>query len=103
MFKGRQVDIHYSTPKAEDLGKRCDRDKNQGTVLLELSGTKQEFTQQELQSHLSQFGDIKDVRIVGGLYSYITPAKHTVSFGIAERCWLVLMQWIVTLFSAMGK
>jgi hypothetical protein len=65
-LKGRQVDIHYSTPKADDLGKRCDRDKNQGTVFVEFTGSPQKFSSEELRGYLSQFGDVKDVRVIGG-------------------------------------
>lgn len=70
-FKSRKIDIHYSTPKQEDLGKLCDRDKNQGTVCLDLNDTKREFVKQELREFLSAFGELKDVRVSAGFKAFV--------------------------------
>ncbi|KAI8907224.1 hypothetical protein EDD86DRAFT_209057 [Gorgonomyces haynaldii] len=65
-FKHRTIDIHYSTPKAEDMGKRCEKGKNQGTLHVELAGSQKSFDKEALRKYLDQFGELKDVRVVRG-------------------------------------
>ena len=33
-INGRELDVHYSLPRESELSKRCDRDKDQGTLLV---------------------------------------------------------------------
>ncbi|KAJ8325174.1 hypothetical protein QVD99_005940 [Batrachochytrium dendrobatidis] len=56
MFAGRQIDVHYSLPKAEE--------KNNGdcTVKLHLRDSRSELNGHDAQELLARFGDIKKVR-----------------------------------------
>ncbi|OBZ80558.1 Protein MEI2-like 2, partial [Choanephora cucurbitarum] len=59
----RKIDVHYSLPKEEEEKARCDRTKNQGTLLYTLKNTNNELDDHELQSYFSQFGEVKAIRV----------------------------------------
>nr|KAJ3415244.1 hypothetical protein HK105_001567 [Polyrhizophydium stewartii] len=65
-FLGRKIDVHYSLPKAEDMRRdRSGRDKNQGSVQIELPGggkTASEFSESEVYEAMAQFGEIREIR-----------------------------------------
>ena len=60
---GRKFDVHYSLPRPEDdvLGP-CNRDKNQGTLVISIENAKILVNNDELERDFSKFGDIRDVR-----------------------------------------
>ncbi|KAI8368872.1 hypothetical protein EDC96DRAFT_441073, partial [Choanephora cucurbitarum] len=60
----RKIDVHYSLPKEEEEKARCDRTKNQGTLLYTLKNTNNELDDHELQSYFSQFGEVKAIRTI---------------------------------------
>ncbi|KAI8899162.1 hypothetical protein BC833DRAFT_586729 [Globomyces pollinis-pini] len=76
-FRGRKADIHYSLPKEGD------REKNQGSVSVELVGSRSELNNQQLFEYMSRFGEVKVVRdgIAG---------KKTVSFFDSRACNMAL-------------
>lgn len=57
-----QIDVHYSLPKDNELEKRCDRDKNQGTLFLTLTNSARPFTDEEIRAVFGVFGDIKIIK-----------------------------------------
>lgn len=59
----RKIDVHYSLPKEEEERAKCDRTKNQGTLLYTLKNANGELSDYELQSYFGQFGDIKAIRV----------------------------------------
>ncbi|EJD54479.1 hypothetical protein AURDEDRAFT_141332 [Auricularia subglabra TFB-10046 SS5] len=64
---GRPIDVHYSLPRADEQNGRCDRDKNQGTLLVSLrnSPSGQPIDEHELRRKLQQFGDVKGIKSAG--------------------------------------
>ncbi|KAG8969728.1 hypothetical protein FRC03_001073 [Tulasnella sp. 419] len=65
-ISNRPIDVHYSLPREHEIAQRCDRDKNQGTVLVTLvnSATRQPIDEMEVRRKFQQFGDIKTVKPV---------------------------------------
>ncbi|KAI8637912.1 hypothetical protein BD408DRAFT_423759 [Parasitella parasitica] len=59
----RKIDVHYSLPKEEEERAKCDRTKNQGTLLYTLKNANGELDDYELQSYFGRFGDIKAIRV----------------------------------------
>ncbi|KAJ3314873.1 hypothetical protein HDV04_005294 [Boothiomyces sp. JEL0838] len=59
-FKGRKADIHYSLPKEGD------REQNQGSVNVELVGSRSDLLNQDLYEFMSKFGEIQSIRDVEG-------------------------------------
>ncbi|CEP10888.1 hypothetical protein [Parasitella parasitica] len=59
----RKIDVHYSLPKEEEERAKCDRTKNQGTLLYTLKNANSELNDFELQSYFGRFGDIKAIRV----------------------------------------
>ncbi|KZW00500.1 hypothetical protein EXIGLDRAFT_830659 [Exidia glandulosa HHB12029] len=66
---GRPIDVHYSLPRADEQSGRCDRDKNQGTLLVALhnSASGQPLDDNELRRKFQQFGDVKGIKPAGGI------------------------------------
>ncbi|KAL0092932.1 hypothetical protein J3Q64DRAFT_1235206 [Phycomyces blakesleeanus] len=62
MLKCRMLDVHYSLPKQEEEEARCDRTKNQGTLLLTLKDTDNTINDSELSLYFRQYGEIKVIR-----------------------------------------
>ncbi|KAI7885086.1 hypothetical protein K492DRAFT_182030 [Lichtheimia hyalospora FSU 10163] len=60
---GRKIDVHYSLPKEEDQHSKCGRTSNQGTLLFTLNNTKEWLQDDVLYPYLSQFGQVKVIRI----------------------------------------
>ncbi|KAI3648954.1 hypothetical protein MP228_006808 [Amoeboaphelidium protococcarum] len=59
---GRNLDVHYSLPKDEDMQSRqCDRDKNQGTLLITFKDSEQPLDDAKLKEH---FGKLKSFKIL---------------------------------------
>ncbi|KDN43553.1 hypothetical protein K437DRAFT_151639 [Tilletiaria anomala UBC 951] len=61
-FNGRKLDIHYSLPKEEDQQKRCDRDKNQGTLFVLLRKGSRALQDADVYQVFLPFGEIKSIR-----------------------------------------
>lgn len=62
-----QIDIHYSLPRDEDDPKRkCDREKNQGTIRVVLKDNPAPIREQDLERMFGGFGDIKGMYFSGG-------------------------------------
>ena len=61
---GRAIDVHYSLPRDEDIGGRCDREKNQGSVMFSPQGS-HFLNEMELGRSCERFGDIRSVRPAG--------------------------------------
>jgi len=61
-LNGRKIDVHYSLPKEEERKAKCDRDKNQGTLLFTLIGANHHVDNNELTNYLQRYGDVKSVR-----------------------------------------
>ncbi|PWN35549.1 uncharacterized protein FA14DRAFT_178918 [Meira miltonrushii] len=61
-INGRELDVHYSLPRESELSKRCDRDKDQGTLLAVLRGGDPNLSDDEVRSVFSQFGELRDLR-----------------------------------------
>ena len=61
-YNGRPLDLHYSLPKEEDQQKRCDRDKNQGTLFIVLRRAERALTEQDVEICFGPFGEIKGIR-----------------------------------------
>lgn len=59
---GRRMDVHYSLPRESDMTKRCDKDKDQGTLFILLKKAQGELNDDELRATFSQFGEIKSLR-----------------------------------------
>lgn len=61
-LNGRDLDVHYSLPKEAETAKRCDRDKDQGTLFLVLKRAPHDLSDAELHNLFSPFGEIKNLR-----------------------------------------
>ncbi|MCO5598688.1 hypothetical protein L7F22_052786 [Adiantum nelumboides] len=61
-INGRELDVHYSLPRESELSRRCDRDKDQGTILAVLNGGDPNLSDDEVRSVFSQFGELRDLR-----------------------------------------
>ena len=61
-FNGRRIDIHYSFPKEEDQAKRCDREKNQGTLFIMLRKGARDLTDADVAQQFGTFGEIRSIR-----------------------------------------
>ncbi|KAJ3255394.1 hypothetical protein HK103_006313 [Boothiomyces macroporosus] len=92
-FKGRKADIHYSLPKEGD------REQNQGSVNVELVGSRSDLLNQDLYEFMSKFGEIQSIRDVEGSKTEhllsgteLTSRKKIVSFFDSRCCPLVLDQ-----------
>ncbi|GJJ13433.1 hypothetical protein Clacol_007687 [Clathrus columnatus] len=66
-ISGRPIDVHYSLPRGDEQNQECDRDKNQGTLLVTLrnSISGQPIDDTEVRRKFQQFGDVKTVKHVG--------------------------------------
>ncbi|KAI9250316.1 hypothetical protein BY458DRAFT_524762 [Sporodiniella umbellata] len=62
-LRNRQIDVHYSLPKEEEEKAKCDRTKNQGTLLYTLKQSNSPLDDHELHQYFSQFGEVKAIRI----------------------------------------
>ncbi|KAF9507976.1 hypothetical protein BS47DRAFT_1332981 [Hydnum rufescens UP504] len=63
---GRPIDVHYSLPRGDEQAQRCDRDKNQGTLLVTLRNSNSPMDENEVRRKFQQFGDVKQIRFVPG-------------------------------------
>jgi hypothetical protein len=62
-----QIDIHYSLPRDEDNpNRRCDRDRNQGTIRVTLVDSRAPIQEYELDRMFRGFGAIKGIYHSGG-------------------------------------
>lgn len=59
--KEREIDVHYSLPKDSEMNAACDRDKNQGTLMLRLQSGRTILSDIVRQT-FSEFGAIKAIR-----------------------------------------
>ncbi|EGG01666.1 uncharacterized protein MELLADRAFT_78947 [Melampsora larici-populina 98AG31] len=59
---GRPIDVHYSLPKDNELERRCDRDKNQATLFLAISGANRAIDDGELNDKFSVYGEIRSIK-----------------------------------------
>lgn len=59
---GRRLDVHYSLPRESDMTKRCDREKDQGTLFILLKKAQGELNDEEVRATFAQFGEIKSLR-----------------------------------------
>ncbi|UZJ53063.1 hypothetical protein CBS101457_002383 [Exobasidium rhododendri] len=59
---GRRMDVHYSLPREIDMTKRCDREKDQGTLFILLKRAQGELNDDEVRSLFAQYGEIKSLR-----------------------------------------
>jgi hypothetical protein len=62
-LKDRKIDVHYSLPKEEEEKAKCDRTKNQGTLLYTLKNSSIELDDNELHKYFSRFGEVKAIRV----------------------------------------
>ncbi|KAG0169353.1 hypothetical protein DFQ29_009731 [Apophysomyces sp. BC1021] len=62
ILNNRKIDVHYSLPKEEEENTRCDRTKNQGTLLLTLQDSDSTLQDDELYEYFKPFGEIKVIR-----------------------------------------
>ncbi|KAG2220605.1 hypothetical protein INT45_002627 [Circinella minor] len=58
----RRIDVHYSLPKEEEENAKCDRTKNQGTLLFTLKNTDSWLQDDQLYDYFGQFGEVKIIR-----------------------------------------
>ncbi|KAI9484472.1 hypothetical protein BDB00DRAFT_134806 [Zychaea mexicana] len=58
----RRIDVHYSLPKEEEENAKCDRSKNQGTLLFTLKNTEAWLQDDQLYDYFAQFGEVKIIR-----------------------------------------
>ncbi|KAI8140265.1 hypothetical protein BJV82DRAFT_715796 [Fennellomyces sp. T-0311] len=58
----RRIDVHYSLPKEEEENAKCDRTKNQGTLLFTLKNTDGWLQDDQLYDYFAQFGEVKVIR-----------------------------------------
>ncbi|KAJ1302739.1 hypothetical protein OPQ81_003051 [Rhizoctonia solani] len=65
-ISGRPIDVHYSLPRGDEQAGRCERDKNQGTLLITLRQSNQAIDDHELRRLFQRFGDVKQVMPVDG-------------------------------------
>ncbi|KAG8886577.1 hypothetical protein FRB98_001225 [Tulasnella sp. 332] len=84
---GRAIDVHYSLPREHELSQRCDREKNQGTILATLvdSRSHQPIDEMELRRRMAQWGEIKHMKplYVGGI---MRPDQRLVEFYDSRVC-----------------
>ncbi|KDQ15621.1 hypothetical protein BOTBODRAFT_31511 [Botryobasidium botryosum FD-172 SS1] len=60
---GRPIDVHYSLPRGDEQTSRCERDKNQGTLLVTLRDSPSgHIDDNEVRRKFQQFGDVKTVK-----------------------------------------
>lgn len=59
---GTKIDVHYSLPKDNELERRCDRDKNQATLFLAISGANRMIDDEELRDKFSIYGEIRSIK-----------------------------------------
>ncbi|KAF7726661.1 hypothetical protein EC973_008535 [Apophysomyces ossiformis] len=62
VLNNRKIDVHYSLPKEEEENTRCDRTKNQGTLLLTLQNSDSTLQDDELYEYFKPYGEIKVIR-----------------------------------------
>lgn len=62
VVNGRKLDVHYSLPRESDMTKRCDRDKDQGTLFILLKKAQGELNDEEVRATFAQYGEIKSLR-----------------------------------------
>ncbi|KAF8713608.1 RNA recognition motif, partial [Rhizoctonia solani] len=60
-ISGRPIDVHYSLPRGDEQAGRCERDKNQGTLLITLRQSNQTVDDHELRRLFQRFGDVKQI------------------------------------------
>ncbi|KAG8724879.1 hypothetical protein FRC12_024256, partial [Ceratobasidium sp. 428] len=65
-ISGRPIDVHYSLPRGDEQAGHCERDKNQGTLLITLRESNQSIDDHELRRRFSPFGDVKQITNVDG-------------------------------------
>ncbi|KAI9251784.1 hypothetical protein BDA99DRAFT_563490 [Phascolomyces articulosus] len=58
----RRIDVHYSLPKEEEENAKCDRTKNQGTLLFTLKNTDSWLQDDQLYDYFGQYGEVKIIR-----------------------------------------
>ncbi|KAM0747733.1 hypothetical protein T439DRAFT_382835 [Meredithblackwellia eburnea MCA 4105] len=58
---GRKIDVHFSLPRDVDISKRCERDKNQGTLILSIRNPTSPLSEPELWNRFSQYGELKNI------------------------------------------
>ncbi|KAH8089824.1 hypothetical protein HD553DRAFT_104208 [Filobasidium floriforme] len=61
LVMNRPIDVHYSLPRADETSGACDREKNQGTLLISLVNER-EANPVQVRRMFSTFGTIKDLR-----------------------------------------
>ncbi|ELU39387.1 RNA recognition motif domain-containing protein [Rhizoctonia solani AG-1 IA] len=66
-ISGRPIDVHYSLPRGDEQAGRCERDKNQGTLLITLRQSNQTVDDHELRRLFQRFGDVKQILPAEGL------------------------------------
>ncbi|WFD29576.1 hypothetical protein MSPP1_000585 [Malassezia sp. CBS 17886] len=59
---GRTMDVHFSLPKDADHQQHCDREKNQGTLFLEVLDATAPLTDDLVRETASRFGELREVR-----------------------------------------
>lgn len=62
VYVGRTLDVHFSLPKDEDQEQHCDRDKNQGTLFVDVKDALEPITDEAFRAHFEQFGEIRAIR-----------------------------------------
>jgi hypothetical protein len=60
-----QIDVHYSLPKDDDVTGPCNREKNNGTLLLTLKSGRN-LPIDEVGRVFSAYGEIKSIRPADG-------------------------------------
>ncbi|GAA98917.1 uncharacterized protein L969DRAFT_88965 [Mixia osmundae IAM 14324] len=60
-LQGRPIDVHFGVPRDEDRKKACQRDDNQGTLFLTVTGAQQPIDDAALGQMFGQFGDLRDI------------------------------------------
>ncbi|KAI8890132.1 hypothetical protein K501DRAFT_319850 [Backusella circina FSU 941] len=59
----RKIDVHYSLPKEEEEKSKCDRNKNQGTLLYTLKNSNAYLDDFELSEYFTRYGEVKAIRV----------------------------------------
>ncbi|MBW0538062.1 hypothetical protein O181_077777 [Austropuccinia psidii MF-1] len=78
---GRPIDVHYSLPKDNELERRCDRDKNQATLFLAISGANRVIDDEELKVKFSAYGEIRSIK-----HFKDSPYQRFVEFWDSRAC-----------------
>lgn len=78
---GRPIDVHYSLPKDNELERRCDRDKNQATLFLAISGANRAIDDGELSEKFSVYGEIRSIK-----HFKDSPYQRFVEFWDSRAC-----------------